>query len=199
MRRNGEPLAHADDEEARARLRREQCAIDDEGAEGVAAAMEMRQKRAKIRAAMRGERALDILQRDEVRRAILGDQALHQGPEGEKTSAPRAFEASAGAGERQILARKRGPGEVCARARQIARRERGDIGGDKLGGAPIGAIGGALPRIEIIGEEAGPARPKSRAYHAAAGEEFVKAAQSLPRPAAQANAARRHYRGAPAR
>ena len=199
MRRNGEPVAHADDEEARARLRREQCAISDERAKGVAAAMQTRKKRAKIRAAMRGERALDILQRDEVRRAILCDQALHQGPESEKAPAPRAPEASAGAGERQILTRKRGPGELCARARQIARRERGDIGGDKLGGAPIGAIGGALPRIEIIGEEAGPAPPEARADHAAAGEEFVKAAQSLPRPAARANAARRHYRGAPAR
>ena len=100
MRRNGESLAHADDEEARTRLRREQRAIRDERPKGVAAAMEMRKERAKIRAAMRGERALDILQRDEVRRAILCDQALHQGPEGEKAPAPRALEAGAGAGER---------------------------------------------------------------------------------------------------
>jgi len=80
-------------------------------------------------------------------------------------------ETCAGAGEREVLTGKARPGEI-GDAGQIGGAQGVHVARPHLRLAPVGAVGGGLLGVEVIGEQAAPAfEPGAR--HAAAGEEFV--------------------------
>lgn len=63
----------------------------------------------------------------------------------------------------------------------LAPIERGDVGLDEVAAAEIAAIGGAFDRVAVICEEASPAGAEAGPRHAAAREEFKKAARAAHR------------------
>ena len=84
-----------------------------------------------------------------------------------------AVEARAGAGQRQVLAGKRRPGEVGC-ARQVARPQRRDIRDDEAVAPPVGGVRRPFARIDVVGEQRPPRGFEAGPSHAAAAEEFVE-------------------------
>ena len=165
--------ADRDNEYARTRLRQKMRRVDRQRAESIAEALKRRADRGEIRPTLGGEHAGDVLEHDQARRPSLRRQKAHGRAEAPEGSGAGAVESGAGAGERQILARKRSPGEVGASG-EIGGAKRGDIGYPELLTSPIGGVGRALARVDVVGEQASPLGLKSGARHAAAAKELVE-------------------------
>ena len=161
------------DEQPRPRLRQEMRGVDRQRAEDIAQPPQDAADLGKVAAAVRRQRADDILDDDQARRPALGVQSRHQGVKTPERARARARQPRAGAGERQVLAGKRRPGEIGA-PRQVVGAELGDVGDPQRLAAPVRGVTRRLLRIDVIGEEASPVGAETCARHAAAAEKFIK-------------------------
>ena len=104
--------AHADNEQARPRLRHEQGGVDDQRAVAIAGVGEGLADRLEVAPAVRRQRSEDIFQGDELRPTAIRDKALHDVPERIERARALALQAGAAAGERKVLAGKGAPDEI---------------------------------------------------------------------------------------
>ena len=159
--------------------------VDRQRAEPVAEIGQRAAQGGKIGAALGREQAEHVLERDQARRAAFGAKGAQQRMEAPEGRRARARKPGAGAGERQVLAGKRRPGEIGA-AGQVAGAQRRDIGEAQFRRAPVVGVGARLARIEVVGEQAAPGVAEPRPRHAAAAEEFIEAGSALGRRIAHA-------------
>src|SRR6185503_16843544 len=100
--------------------------VDLQRPEAVALVRQRLGKRREVAPAVRGQEPADVLDYDGARAAAFRRQALDQPPEAEEGAGAPARQARPGAGQAEVLAGGRGPGEV-RRARQVGWRQRPDI------------------------------------------------------------------------
>ena len=169
---NAQSFPNADDEEARPRLRHEAHRVYDKAAKTVFSTGDRGADRREILSIMRGESAADIFEDDERRRAAFFAELLYEAPERPEGSRTFTAQTRPGTRQRQILTRKRRPGEIGG-AGQVFRLQRGNVGDLQMLVAPIRGITGALLGVNVVGEQASPFLSQTSPRHAPAREKLV--------------------------
>ena len=170
-RQAGGRLARRHHEQAGTRLGQPVGGVHFERAEGPAGVGQQVAEATEVFAAVGGQQADDVLDHDQARRPALGVELLDLPPEPPEGSRTARRKTPARAREAEVLAGRRGPGEVGAATRKGRRRQAPDVRESQMVVTEVGSIGRRLHRIYVVGEDRAPA-VEAQARETAAGEEL---------------------------
>src|SRR3954447_3380497 len=136
--------------------------VDHQRAVDVAEAFQGAAERLEIPTLFRSHGSADVFEHQMLWGASDGFQSVDDRPKAPERARALAVQPLAGAREREVLAGGGGPGEIGL-SRQVRSLEVVDVAEPELAIAPVGDIGFAFLRVDVVGEEAPPLRPQARA------------------------------------